>query len=159
MNVGTVRPPTAGVWRIGRGPEPLQLKDPLPPEDLDRGNVGNRFDSPMGNYRVAYFGRTLEACFGETLARFRPDLELLAKVRSDWEAKNFMEPGAIPREWRERRLAVRVRFETTWKFVNLEAAETIEVLRTELAGQQQMGVLGCLRRCPHAGTDQDTDLR
>jgi hypothetical protein len=135
MNIATVRPPQGGVWRVGRGPDPLQLRDPLGPEELDRPNVGNRFDSPLGTYRVAYFGRTLEACFGETLARFRPNLELLALIRDEWKEMGFMEPGAIPREWRERRLAVKVKFRTILKFVDLEAAETIEMLRQSLASE------------------------
>lgn len=55
MSLATVRPPTSGIWRIGRGPDPLQLRDPLGPEDLNRPRIGNRFDSPLGLYRVIYF--------------------------------------------------------------------------------------------------------
>lgn len=101
MSLATVRPPTSGIWRIGRGPDPLQLRDPLGPEDLDRPRIGNRFDSPLGLYRVIYFGRTLEVCFGETLARFRPDLNLLALLGEEWKERGFMQPGAVPREWRD----------------------------------------------------------
>lgn len=43
--------------------------------------AGDRFDSPAGDYAVSYFGSTLEACFGETMARFRPSPVLLAEDR------------------------------------------------------------------------------
>lgn len=133
MTVSAVKPPKTGVWRVGRGPDPLELRDALTTDDLQRSGVGNRFDSPVGDFRVLYFGRTLEACFGETLARFRPSIELLAAVKDEWRDRGFLEPGAIPREWRERRIAVRVRFDTSWGFVDVEDADTIEVFRSELA--------------------------
>jgi RES domain-containing protein len=79
--VDVVIPPEGGLWRVGRGPDPLSVSPALPPSELDRLNVGNRWDSALGNYRVLYFGSDLEACYGETLARFRPDLELLALVK------------------------------------------------------------------------------
>lgn len=132
MSVSTVRPPSSGVWRVGRSPDPFQLR-PLSTEDLDQSELGSRFDSPDGSYGVLYFARTLEACFGETLARFRPDLELLALVSDEWKEMGFMEPGAVPREWRERRLAVRVRLITPLTFIDVEDAGTIELLRRELA--------------------------
>jgi hypothetical protein len=88
---------------------------------------------------VLYFGTTLEVCFGETLARYRPDVELLAEIQEEWRERGFMPPGEVPADWRQRRLAVRVRFPESLrfpagiKFVDVESAETREVLRKEMA--------------------------
>jgi len=43
------------------------------------GTFGNRFDGPDGYYRVLYASSRRLACFVETLARFRPDITLLAE--------------------------------------------------------------------------------
>jgi hypothetical protein len=76
----------------------------------------------------------LDGCFGETLARFRPDPELIAISTED----GHMPAGEVPADWRVRRLAVRVRPVETEsmpviRFLDVEALETREVLRTELA--------------------------
>ena len=73
-----VEPPKGGLWRVGRSPDPLRFSDPLDPGLLENRTTGNRFDSPTGDYRVCYFATTVEACFGETLSRFRPDPGLSA---------------------------------------------------------------------------------
>ena len=52
------------------GHDPFETRPPLSPDELDDPSVGNRFDSPLGNYSVLYFGTSLEVCFGETLAAF-----------------------------------------------------------------------------------------
>ncbi|MCG8376733.1 MAG: RES domain-containing protein, partial [Chlorobiales bacterium] len=70
--------PGAGVWRVGRTPDPIEFPDPPKADELDHSRAGNRFDSPTENFRVCYFATDLEACFGETLARFRPDPALIA---------------------------------------------------------------------------------
>ena len=76
--VAVVRAPSGGVWRIGRAPDPLSASGPLRRSELDSPKTGNRFDSPFGAYRVRYFASRLEGCYGETLARFRPDVTLRA---------------------------------------------------------------------------------
>jgi hypothetical protein len=118
----------------------LALNPPVPSDELDKPNTGNRFDSPLGVYRTLYFGTQLEACFGETLARFRPDLELLAVIGEEWRELGFMPLGEVPRDWRQRRLAVRVRFPASQdrfpggiRFVDVDSIDTREHLRTELA--------------------------
>jgi hypothetical protein len=129
----TASPPRAGLWRVGRSPDPLRFGDPLDPDLLDSRSAGNRFDSPTQDYRVCYFASTLEACFGETLARFRPNPRLSAIAGEE----GFMAIGEVPADWRHRRLAVRVmpapsaRLETI-RFLDVEAAETRAVLRAEL---------------------------
>lgn len=73
--VTVAAPPGEGVWRVGRSPDPISFANPLPADLLDDSRLGNRFDSPTQTYRVSYFSSTIEGCYGETLARFRPDYE------------------------------------------------------------------------------------
>jgi len=138
--VEVAAPPAEGLWRIGRAPDPLAFNEPLRTAELDNPTTGNRFDSPLGTYRVLYFASTLDGCFGETLARFRPDVEVLAVIRDEWEEKGFMAHGEVPRDWRQRRIAVRVglaadahRFPRGIQFVDVNSGATREALRVELA--------------------------
>ena len=134
-----VQPPHDGVWRVGRAPDPLAPSPPLDPDDLDNPKTGNRFDSPLGNYRALYFATTLDGCYGETLARFRPDTKLLAVIGSEWEDAGFMGIGEVPADWRQRRIAVQVRFPEDprfsdgIRFLDVDSGETRAALRHELA--------------------------
>jgi RES domain len=133
-----VAPPRAGLWRVARGDNPLAVH-------VDgTGNPvtgGNRFDPVSLRYGVLYFGSDLQTCFGETLARFRPKLELLALVRQEWEARGFMAIGAVAADWRQRRSAVRVRLPTGVRFLDVESPQTHQVLRRELAlGLSSLGL-------------------
>jgi hypothetical protein len=139
LPVEVVAAPDEGVWRVGRAPDPLAPPDPLPPSELDQPNTGNRFDSPLGVYRALYFASTLEGCFGETLARFRPDPALREVVADEWSERGFMLLGEVPADWRQRRIAVNVRFPAEppfhrgVQFLDVEALESREALRVELA--------------------------
>jgi len=77
---------------VGRSPNPVFFADPPPADLLDYPHSGNRFDSPTENFRVCYFASNLEACFGETLARFRPDPSLIAATNEE----GFMAAGEVP---------------------------------------------------------------
>jgi hypothetical protein len=128
-----VEPPTSGLWRVGRSPDPLRFSDPLDPGLLESRATGNRFDSPTGDYRVWYFATSLEGCFGETLSRFRPDPGLSAIA----DEEGFMALGEVPADWRHRRLAVRVVPTPSdalpaIRLLDVESAETRAVLRGEL---------------------------
>lgn len=139
MAVEAVAAPDEGVWRVGRAPDPLATARPLSPSSLDNKSTGNRFDSPTGAYRVLYFASTLDGCYGETLARFRPDPRMKALVKQEWADLGFMRVGDVPADWRQRRIAVHVtfppedRFRHGAHFLDVESLETREVLRTELA--------------------------
>jgi hypothetical protein len=127
--------PSEGIWRIARGDKPLFCQ-PIEPDTLNLPHAGNRFDSE--DFGVLYFGSNLEACFGEVLARFRPDLTLLSKIplREEWEELGFMDVGAVPAEWRHRRVAVRVTVDgssSSLPFLDLDHVETLEYLRPRLA--------------------------
>lgn len=93
--------------------------------------TGNRYDSALGNYRVRYFATSLEGCYGETLGPLRPDPTFSDLVGDDWEG--FMNRGEIPADWRRRRLAIRARFPEGRRFLDVEALETRQILRDELA--------------------------
>ena len=71
--------PNSLLFRLGRKPDPWS-----PPDwsrALPNGTFGNRFDDPQGNYRVLYAATQRVSCFIETLARFRPDLSLIAELQ------------------------------------------------------------------------------
>ena len=93
--------PAAPLFRIGR------KSDPWSPPDCSRaqpdGTFGNRFDDPQGNYRVLYAASQRVACFVETLARFRPDLTLIAELQEIAGEDDYIPIGAVPSDWCERR--------------------------------------------------------
>lgn len=123
----------ATLWRIGRGDAPLAVRRPVA-DDGTNPRSGNRFDSSTGDFGVLYFGTTLDACFGETLARLRPSIEVIAQVREEWEQLGFMAVGAVPADWRTRRTAVSVRLDADpFPFLDVEHPETHTFLRRELA--------------------------
>lgn len=128
-----INAPSEGLWRIGRSPDPLHCSDPPDPPLLDSTSAGNRFDSPTQDYRICYFATKLDGCFGETLARFRPNPRLAAVA----EEAGFMAVGEVPADWRLRRLAVRVVAGTDERypearFLDVEAAGTRALLRAKL---------------------------
>ena len=107
---------------MGRGDDLLSTATPVG-ADLGDTRAGNRFDSLTGAFRVLYFGTDLEACFGETLSRFRADPKL-AFIDEEWEANRFMARGTVPKDWRMRRTAVRVLIKTDRRFLVVEALGT-----------------------------------
>lgn len=126
-------PAPRSVWRVARRPDPLAVRTPLQPSDLTKSGIGNRFDSPTGGYGVLYFGSDLETCFAETLARFRPDLKVIAALKGEWKSRGFVELGSVPADWRFQRIAVRVSLSGSLPFLDLESGDTLEHLRMELA--------------------------
>ena len=93
-------------------------------------------------YGVLYFGTNLEACFGGTLARLQPSLELLALVKDEWEQFGFMATGTIAADWRQRRTAVHDRVPSDLKFVDVESSLTHQALRKEVAlGLSSIGLM------------------
>ncbi len=135
-----VHAPSGGLWRVGRGPDPLTVR-PVEGTRPRLSSGGNRFDPQSYDYGVLYFGTTLQACFAETLARFRPNIKLLALVEDEWRRAGFMAGGAVPADWRQRRTAVQVRLPKGAVFVDVESAVSHQFLRAELAaGLAALGV-------------------
>ncbi|HVL98671.1 MAG TPA: RES family NAD+ phosphorylase [Egibacteraceae bacterium] len=129
-------PPSVGFWRIGRGDDPLRQPKR---EVMDMGDsrAGNRFDTVTGQYTVLYFGSTLEGCFGETLNRYRKDPKL-AFIDDEWSDLGFMPRGSVPRDWRERRTAVRVIPQGGLPFFNVEHPRNLALLQRELGASLAM---------------------
>ncbi len=80
--------PAAEIFRVAR-----RGGDPFAPPPWDKagadGTFGNRFDDPSAErglgtserFRSIYCATTAMGSFGETLARFRPSIQLLARLR------------------------------------------------------------------------------
>jgi hypothetical protein len=130
--VRTVAAPALGVYRVGRQPDPLNVPPALP-ADLGDHQAGNRFDSFLGDYQVIYFATELETCFEETISRLVPRPSLADLVRDQWAEMNFMNPGAIPREWRNDRRIAKVTLPAGADFVDVDHADTLATLERSLA--------------------------
>ena len=91
-----IRQPSGLVYRLGRRPNTWQPQEwSLAHAD---GTFGNRFDDPEGYYRVLYASSQRVACFVETLARFRPDLVLLAELTAIDGPDDFFPLRTVPRD-------------------------------------------------------------
>lgn len=104
--------PPARILRIGRKPNPWAWpRWEIAGED---GTFGNRWDDARSMYRVLYGSSQLEACFVETLARFRPDPQVLAGLARIEGDDGTGPAGLLPRSWLQGRVigeaAVRGRF-------------------------------------------------
>jgi hypothetical protein len=132
-----IRRPVGTVYRLGRRPDAWQ-----PPEWFfahGDGTFGNRFDDPEGYYRVLYASSQRLACFVETLARFRPDLSLLAEFEEIDGSNDFFPLGVLPQEW----LADRVmdNAELNGIFADIYAISWVSHLRRSLASEaMRLGV-------------------
>jgi hypothetical protein len=111
-----VKAPTAGLWRVARGDNPLTV--PLRPKPNEAsGATANRFDPINMDFGVLYFGSTL------------------ALVEEDWKANDFMAVGAVAADWRQRRTAVHVSLSADAIFVDVDSPVTHQFLRKELADE------------------------
>ncbi len=92
------------VYRLGRAPDPWEWPDWT--YSREDGTFGNRYDDPEGQYRVLYASTQRQATFRECLARFRPDLVVLAEViqEDDKDAPPTRPAGHVKRSWLSRRL-------------------------------------------------------
>lgn len=149
--VEAVSPPPR-IFRVTR-----RNADPFAPPPWDRagpdGTFGNRFDDPSAargltvqqRFRTVYCATTAVGAFGETVARFRPSISLLARldeIRDDVSSETPAEPGAesdmlqagiVPVTWRLRRLLAQTQLEPSLRFVDLGAPKTHQALRRLLA--------------------------
>jgi RES domain len=121
--------PKAPLFRLGRKP------DPWAPPDWSRaqpdGTFGNRFDDPQGNYRVIYAATQRISCFVETLARFRPDLSLIAELQTISGEDDYVPLGIVPTDWCEPRLIGAAPI--TGSYADIYAASWVSHLRHALA--------------------------
>lgn len=120
------------VFRLGRRPDPWAWPDwrHAGPD----GTFGNRFDDPLGIYRVLYASTQRVATFVECLAYFRPDPALVASLAAIAADEGDEEPqpaGVVPRSWVEERCVGAG--ELTGEYVDLGHRETLAELRVALA--------------------------
>jgi hypothetical protein len=123
--------PDGSIFRLGRRPDAWQ-----PPDWFlahSDGTFGNRFDDPDGYYRVLYASSRRLACFVETLARFRPDLSLLAELGEIEGDDDFLPLGTLPREWLAARMMGSAKIDGV--FADLYAASWVSRLRRSLAAE------------------------
>ncbi|PRZ34799.1 RES domain-containing protein [Antricoccus suffuscus] len=99
--------------------------------DAAMARSGNRFDVPGGG--VLYLASTPAGCYAETLARYRPSARIIEAVRD--EDPSFLVAGAVPADWRHRRLLVEVDLHEPLSFIDIEAAATHTFLTGQLAAE------------------------
>ncbi len=117
--------PRGVLYRVGRLPDPLAWS---PREVIGDG----RFEDPQREFRVLYAGQR-RACFLETLAPFRPSVEVLAHLRQVVDSQEPMPGSVVPADWYQKRAVARLRLRPRQRWLDLRAAETREALRMELA--------------------------
>ncbi|WP_193668151.1 RES family NAD+ phosphorylase [Nocardioides salarius] len=121
------------VFRVARTTDPLRFSE-IRPEDAVHPTAGNRYDVAGGG--VLYAATQLQACFAETLGRYRPSpvmRDLLAGA--DGVDEHFMLCGGIPRDWRLRRSIVELSVSAPLPFLDVDHPETLAFLSRELAPQ------------------------
>lgn len=111
---------------------------------LPDGTFGNRFDDPSADrgvpeekrYRAIYCATGRAGAFGETIARFRPSVKLLAELEAIEDEEPLdpeLEGGVVPEEWRLSRRLGSTRLAPGLLFADLTAPQTMRVLREDLA--------------------------
>jgi RES domain len=124
------------------------------------GTFGNRYDDPAAEYRVLYASDDRAGALAETLARFRPDLELaaeLALIQGDDDPPS-LPPGVVPREWLDARAMGIARHDGA--FVDAGHSDSLAHLRSALAarivhyGFEDFDAGELRRRAPRAFTQE-----
>jgi hypothetical protein len=121
------------VYRLGRLPDPWEWPDWI--YAREDGTFGNRYDDPQGQYRVLYASAERQTAFRECLARFRPDLAVVAaQIEEDDEgAPPTRPPGHVKRSWLARRLMGIAAI--NGRYCDIGHSESVQHLREALAAQ------------------------
>ncbi len=122
----TCSPPRT-LYRVGRASDPLRAST-IKPEDAAL-SAGNRFDVPGGG--VLYLASSPDACYGETLARYRTS-PAMSRLLKDDDEPGFMQPRTVPQDWRLQRRFVDVAVDPGARFIDIDRAESMEWLRTQI---------------------------
>lgn len=140
--IQAVLAPIAPVYRITRiGGDPFE---PAPIEYC--GN--NRFDDVQGEFRIVYCASERAAAFGETLARYRRSMSLLALMREVEDDEESLEDaleglldandeqrGIVPLDWRFKRQIGATVLDPSLTFAAIAEPESVAHLRAALATQ------------------------
>jgi RES domain len=121
--------PPGRILRVGRKPNPWAW----PPWEIagEDGTFGNRWDDARSTYRVLYGSSQLEACFVETLARFRPDPHVLAGLARIEGPEPMRAAGRLPRSWLNGRVVGEA--SVSGVFCDVGAAASLAYLHRALA--------------------------
>ncbi len=130
MNLESKRP-AGPLFRLGRDRDAWAVPDwAYAKED---GTFGNRFDDPMGVYRVLYASSQRLGCFIETLARFRVDVSFVADLALMENGEDdFTAFGTVRRAWIKGRCIGTANVEG--EYADLYALGWVSHLRTAPAG-------------------------
>jgi len=123
--------PDGPLYRLAREPDPWAWPD-WAYAGLD-GTFGNRWDDPLGSYRVLYACTRRLGAFIETLARFRPDLSVVAGLDAIEGDEDAPPAGIVPLRWLQRRRIGEATF--AGSFVDIGDANSLAILRTHLAAR------------------------
>jgi hypothetical protein len=120
------------VFRIGRRPDPCAYQDWA--DAGDDGTFGNRWDDPESSYRVLYVCSQRLGAFVETLSRFRPDPEVVARLADiEDEDAPALPPGHVPRAWLDGRLMGEATFQG--RYADVGHSRSLSYLRRVLAAR------------------------
>ena len=150
------------LYRVGRQPDAWAWPDWTYADD--DGTFGNRFDDPLGEYRVLYASEQRRGAFAETLARFRPDMEFVSALReikgdpADDDHPAPLAPGIVPREWLDARALGTGTH--AGRFVDIGQSRSVAHLRSALSarvlhyGFDDLDAGDVRRRVPRALTQE-----
>lgn len=119
------------VYRLARVPDPWAWPDWS--QATADGTFGNRWDDPEGTYRVLYASSSRLGALIETLARFRPDLVVVAGLDEIDGGGAPIAAGTVPDEWLAHGLLAVA--ELTGVYADIGAAASLAVLRSRLAAR------------------------
>lgn len=129
-----LEPATPGpVFRVGKGPDPWAYPDWA--QVGEDGTFGNRWDDPKSSYRVLYACSQRLGALIETLARFRPDPEVVAGLAAieGEDDETVLPPGRVPTSWfTTRRMGEGT---LTGRFAYVAHGRSLAYLRTALAAR------------------------
>ena len=154
--------PGGNVHRVGRGADAWAW--PAWAYAGDDGTFGNRFDDPVGEYRVLYASSPRIGAFLETLARYRTDPALVAEYEQmtleaeDVERYPTIAPGVVPAGWCASRTIGTARHDGP--FADIGHSRGLAELRVALAsrlvhyGLDDLDAGDVRRRAPRAFTQE-----
>jgi hypothetical protein len=97
------------------------------------GTFGNRWDDPAGIYRVLYACSQRVGAFVETLARYRPDLKVVAGLAEIDGPEDGLPPGVVPLSWLDTRACGDATCEGS--FADIGEGRSLAILRMALASR------------------------
>lgn len=119
------------MYRVGRRPDPWAWPDWA--YAAADGTFGNRWDDPVGSYRVLYACSQRVGAFVETLARFRPDLAVVSGLAEIDGEDDGPPVGSVPRSWLTTRLSGEAI--TSGRFADVGDTVSLTTLRMALASR------------------------